>query len=215
VNRHHRTPAQTLVIAVVAMTSMLGAVSMIVDAGVYFVLQHQLQNAADAAALAAVWYSPACVAGWSSPGTSSEPPTACQTTAPPNAAAQGCPPPGYSSDLGPCAAAKNQVALNLSVAESLCAGPISPSNPAAIQMDVHPGTTLVVPNVGTYVVSLSCDAPHWFARVLPDVCKLPACAVHISVNAAAALGWAGPDGAIHDTQPQPPTPPQLVARLIL
>src|ERR1700716_1171121 len=58
--RRRRQPAQTFVLAALAMTSMLGAVSMVIDAGVYFVIQRQLQNAADAAALAAVWYDPAC-----------------------------------------------------------------------------------------------------------------------------------------------------------
>src|SRR5439155_27371846 len=63
--KRRRQPAQTFVIAALAMTSMLGALSMVIDAGVYFVIQRQLQNAADAAALAAVWYDPACPSGTS------------------------------------------------------------------------------------------------------------------------------------------------------
>src|SRR6266851_4935095 len=96
-----RQPAQTFIMAALGMVSMIGALSMVVDAGVYFVLQRQLQNAADAAALAAVWYEPACfnLADWEAAG--------CQKTAPPTA--PGCPPPGFPNDTGPCSQAWYQL----------------------------------------------------------------------------------------------------------
>ena len=56
----HRQPAQLAPLALMAMVVLVGAVALVVDAGVFFVTQRQLQNAADAAALAAVWYPPVC-----------------------------------------------------------------------------------------------------------------------------------------------------------
>jgi putative Flp pilus-assembly TadE/G-like protein len=219
VNLRHRQRGQTLVLAVVGMTTMLGALSMVVDAGVYFVLQRQLQSSADAAALAAVWYSPACNSTWSSPGAPAVPPTmpavpptACQTAGPPNTPANGCPAPP-DGNAAPCTAATNQVTLNQSVAVSLCTGPRTPGSVVTPTMDVHPGPALNVPSVTTYVVTLSCDSPHWFARVFPSVCTLPACSVHVSASAAAALGWQGPNGELLGAPPAPPG--RLVARLIL
>jgi hypothetical protein len=205
-----------MVIALVAMTSMIGALSMVIDAGVYYVLQRQLQNAADAAALAAVWYAPACNSSWSSDGQQSTPPTpptACQPA--PTPVASGCPPPGNSNDIGPCTEATNQVKANESAIASLCNGPLPAGSSVPVQVEVHPGERLVVPQVGTYVVTVSCDSPHWFARVFPSVCTLPACAAHVSASAAAALGWLGPNGELMGTQPASPAPAQLVARLVI
>src|SRR5258708_3264043 len=110
-----RQPAQTFVMAAVAITALIGTLSLVVDAGVYFVIQRPLQNAADAAALAAVWYYPACTnpPDWINAG--------CQMTAP-SPLAPGCPPTGFPLDNGPCTQAWNQLLANQSVALSLCAG---------------------------------------------------------------------------------------------
>jgi Flp pilus assembly protein TadG len=199
--RRHRQRGQTFIIAALAMTSMLGAVSMVIDAGIYFVLQRQLQTAADAAALAAIWYFPACdAADWSAAGCQPTnpdlPPTECTT--PPNSTF-GAP--------GPCTAAVNTVKANQSVALSLCAGPNLPAGTIPVQITAKPGPTLVVPQVGTYEVSLSCDAPHWFARVFPNV----SLTMHINANASAALGWLGPNGQLVGGL----TGTKLVGRLIL
>jgi hypothetical protein len=200
-----RQPAQVFVMAALATTAMIGTLSMVVDAGVYFVIQRQLQNAADAAALAAVWYVPACFnqSAWQNAG--------CQATAP-TPTAPGCPPPLFPSDTGPCTQAWNQLLANQSVALSLCAGPNLPAGTIPITMESHPGPVLVVPAVSTYVVTFYCDAPHWFARIFPSV----ALTMHISVSASAALGWLGPNGQLQGgaTQPAGPPPAPLVARLL-
>jgi hypothetical protein len=214
VRRASRQRGQTLVIAALAMTAMLGALSMVVDAGVYFVIQRQLQNAADAAALDAVWYAPACFQGlgyqaWTDAG--------CQTS---NAQPL---PPGCNPFIAPdpCKAAVYAANANLGVAASLCQGP-GTSGAIPVQIATSPGTGLNIPSVGTYVVTLSCDAPHWFARVLPGVCQaaMPGCSMRLSASAAAALGWLGQNGQLVGGQtPPPPTPPRtttpLIARLIL
>jgi uncharacterized membrane protein len=193
------------VIAALAMTAMIGALSMVVDAGVYFVIQRQLQNAADAAALDAVWFAPACNPDWAANG--------CQTSNP-LATPAGC----MLGDKTQCplTAARDEARANWGVAVSLCAGP-NLQSAGTVNVEGGPGETLTVPNVGTYVVTLSCNAPHWFARILPGVCdRLPGCAVPISSSAAAALGWLGPNGELEGdvTRAQGPNP-KLVARLLI
>jgi hypothetical protein len=196
-----------MVIAMLAMVSMLGALSMVIDAGIYFVLQHQLQNAADAAALDAVWYWGACKAN---PVDNADPwnQAGCQTS-------NGNPTPGQCTGLpadkvNPCKAAVYAAQANLGVAVSLCQGPNLPSGTILPDVTATPGPPLNLPGISTYVVTVSCNAPHWFARVLPGV-NLTA---PISASASAALGWLGPSGSLlGDPQPDPTTP--LVARLII
>jgi hypothetical protein len=211
--RGRRQRGQVMVIAVVATVSMLGALSLVIDAGLYFVIKRQLQNAADAAALAAVWYDPACPGStWSDYG--------CQTAGGPTAPECNVPPNNLSGNALPCTAAVNQVKANSSVALSLCAGPILPTGAIAVDISAHPGVgppnsdpNLVVPNVTPYVVTVSCNAPHWFARVLPGVNLT----MEINANAAAALGWRGDNGQLFGgppPSPPSPPPPPLVARLI-
>jgi Putative Flp pilus-assembly TadE/G-like len=43
-----------------AFAAMIGLLAMVIDAGLFYMVDSELQNAADAAALAAVWYLPAC-----------------------------------------------------------------------------------------------------------------------------------------------------------
>jgi hypothetical protein len=199
-----RQPAQTFVMAALAMTAMIGAISMVIDAGVYFVIQRQLQNAADASALAAVWYFPACFnqLDWQNAG--------CQMT-PPSPTAPGCPPAATPSDVGPCSQATYQFLANQNLALALCAGPNLQAGIIPVSIDAHVGPVLIVPVVSTYVVSLSCDAPHWFGRIFPSV----PLTMHIGVSASAALGWLGPNGQLLGGLTRPVGNPPLVARLII
>jgi hypothetical protein len=195
----HRQTAQTYVVAALGMVVMLGAVSMVIDAGVYFVLQRQLQNAADAAALAAVWYAPACY------GTPPWQVAGCQVTNPD-------PRPPQCSPINapaPCTAAVETAQANWGKASLLCQGPNLPTGTIPVNVATGPSQALNLPNVGTYVVTLSCDAPHWFARVLPGVNLT----MNISVSSAAALGWLGPNGQLVGDPPPPGA--KLIARLIL
>jgi hypothetical protein len=203
--RGSREPAQTFVVAALAMTCMLGALSMVVDAGVFFVIQHQLQNAADAAVLAAVWHSPACDGTNMSPG-------GCQTL-PVTPASECAQPPNSDYNSDPCSAAVEMVKANWSSVLGLCAGPNLPGDPNRVQINVYPGVPPGYPYqlpLTVYVVSVSCDAPRWFARVLPGLTPT----VHLNANAAARLGWVDANGQIQATPPNPPAPARLVARLI-
>lgn len=57
-----RARAQALPLAAMAMIAMVGGLAMVVDTGMFLVIQRQLQSAADAAALAAAWYPNVCPA---------------------------------------------------------------------------------------------------------------------------------------------------------
>jgi uncharacterized membrane protein len=58
-----RERGQTLAIAAVSMVALVGALAMVVDTGMFFVIQRHLQTAADAGALAGAWYDPICPLG--------------------------------------------------------------------------------------------------------------------------------------------------------
>ncbi|GAC1316459.1 MAG: hypothetical protein NVSMB2_09350 [Chloroflexota bacterium] len=58
-----RLRAQTLPFAAMALVAMVGALAMVVDTGMFLVIQRQLQAAADAAALAGAWYPNVCPSG--------------------------------------------------------------------------------------------------------------------------------------------------------
>jgi hypothetical protein len=209
----HRLGGQAAVLAVLAMTCMIGAVSLVIDAGIYFTLQRELQNAADAAVLDSVWYVPACfnLPAWLSAG--------CQPGAGPSGA--GCPANDY-----PCTAAVEETMANAGVALTLCAGPVvtagtvqayPPPLPNIFQgiavqayPGIPPGNSLNVPKVNPYSVTLTCQAPHWFARIFPSVNLT----MQVSASASAALGWLGQNGQLvgGSSPPQPTTP--LVARLL-
>lgn len=200
--RHRRQPAQTLVIAVVSMIALLGAVSLVIDAGMYFVLKRQMQNAADAAALAAVWYDQACNGdNWSDYG--------CQEDL--DHAAPDCP-AAPNPNTKPCTAAVDTVHANYAALLNLCNGPNLQYRSEPVTISAYPGTPPAGSSVTPYVVSLSCNAPHWFGHILPGVdLTMP-----INASASAALGWLGPNGQLlGDPTPPPGITPRLVARLIL
>jgi hypothetical protein len=46
--------------AAVAMVALVGGLAMVVDTGMFFVIQRQMQSAADAGALAGAWHKPIC-----------------------------------------------------------------------------------------------------------------------------------------------------------
>jgi hypothetical protein len=59
--RRQQQLGQVLPIAAIAMVAMIGALAMVVDTGMFYVTQRQLQASSDAAALAAAWYPPVCL----------------------------------------------------------------------------------------------------------------------------------------------------------
>jgi putative Flp pilus-assembly TadE/G-like protein len=192
VHLKHRQQAQITPLALFATLVLVGALALVVDAGVFFVTQRQLQTAVDAAALAAVWYSPVC----SYLGTSD-----CQTTRP------AVPTPQW-----PCATTADCVAnavlqQNLGYTGALCRD-LAP-NPTGRTDIVTVTVNGQQVSMNYYILTVDCDAPYWFARVFPSI---PATA-HIRAYARATIGFPTPTGVAPTYSGPPPTPP-LVSRLV-
>jgi hypothetical protein len=189
-----RTRGQAIVFAAIGMVALVGASALVIDLGIFFVIQRSMQNAADTAALAAVWYAPVCNTG--DPG--------CQP------AASWPIPPGdpclTAADPAPCSVAKEYADRNLDLVSGLCSGPYG--NAARPQVNSFPAQpTYILTGGGAvtiYVVTIDCDAPYWFGHIFPN---LPL-SHHIATNAAATIGWRGPNGDLSGT---PST--TLIARL--
>jgi len=163
--------------ALFALIVFVGTVALVIDAGIFFVTQRDLQNAADAAALAAVWYAPVCGTNLTDGVVTPHPD--CMASAP------SAPPalPGWScSGLQPADCVANATAqVNLGYAGALCQ-PIYPPP--------SPPRTAIVGGVTSYIMTVECDAPFWFARVFPEI---PA-KIHIRAFARAAIGYESPTG---------------------
>jgi hypothetical protein len=194
----------------VAVVALIGALSMIVDAGVFFVIQRQLQSAADSAALASVWYGQPCYALASGDWHV--------------AARYGCyvfnPIGNYV--INPDTVAQQYVTSNASTAIALCAGPTLPNGAVVLKepgdtTPVAPGSVavypssaqLIVPKLNTYQVTVTCDAPRWFGRIFPNL----SANVHLSASSIATIGWLDPSGQLTSEMPTTPNP-RLSSRLI-
>jgi Flp pilus assembly protein TadG len=57
-----RERGQAIVMAAAAMVALVGAMAMVIDVGMFLVVQRQFQSAADAGALAGAWHDPVCLA---------------------------------------------------------------------------------------------------------------------------------------------------------
>ncbi|HLZ27696.1 MAG TPA: pilus assembly protein TadG-related protein [Chloroflexota bacterium] len=180
----YRQRAQTFVFAAVAMVAMVGGLAIVIDGGMFFLIQRQFQTAADAGALAGAWhdpicpgnalYSPPCIASPAAPtpvGTVVGTPPNCVSPPSPvgaNPSCVDCPgTPGFPA----C-----DVALaNAKTVSQLCIGPI--------RAIVATGTTLIKPaRVNTIVVTVKCDAGYTFGRILNLSSRT------LWASAAAALG---------------------------
>jgi Flp pilus assembly protein TadG len=181
----HRSQAQTLVFAAIAMVAIIGAVGLVVDFGMFFVIQRQMQSAANAAALAAVWYPRVCndadpdqVAAGCQAGASITPTGECITGSHPT-----------DHDEVPCTVAHQFAEANLGPTAALCRGPLSSADP---NLDIH---AYVIGhsnrlNVQIYAVTIGCDAQHWFGRILPQIGFVN----RISTTGVATIGWLGANG---------------------
>jgi hypothetical protein len=174
-----RNRGQTIVFAAIGIVALVGASALVIDLGIFFVIQRQMQNAADTAALAAVWYAPVC-----DPAV-----PACQTTWPgPHPPACTTPP---RPDEVPCSVALAYADRNLDLVSGLCSGPYG--NAARPNIESYPALPHYFLTSGgavaIYVVAIDCDAPYWFGHIFPKLLSH-----HIAANAAATIGWRGPNG---------------------
>jgi Putative Flp pilus-assembly TadE/G-like len=204
---HHRARGQTMVFAAISMVAIIGAVGLVVDFGVFFVIQRQMQSAANAGALAAVWYPPVCAAA--QPG--------CQTEVVAPVAGSSCDAPrhddAHDNDETACAVAYHFALANLGPIEALCNGPLTSSpTPIDPRQMIFPYVIGLAPdpNVNVYGVTIQCDAQRWFGRILPGI----GFTNHISTTGAATVGWLGANGDLSIVPLTPPTGGQLIARLV-
>lgn len=195
----HKQPAQIAVIAPFALLALFGIVGLVIDIGVFRLIDSELENAADAAALAAVWYDPVC------PGDPNNQLTwdwRC---------GNGNPDPSQN-DNSPGMATKMAQAFgyqNLGLATTLCG-----STPVIDNPIVHP---LQAPKARAVTVIVHCHAGYLAGRILGLG------STEITRWATAEIGDAQdvPDGNgtirryINDYNYTPPNaPPPLVARLV-
>jgi Putative Flp pilus-assembly TadE/G-like len=173
VQLRHRQRAQITPLALYAMLILVGALSLVVDAGVFFVTQRQLQTAVDAAALTAVWYHPVCDYLGSSD---------CQTTQP------VLPPQQWTCSTPADCVANAVLQQNLGYTGALCRD-LAPTPTG--RTDIVTVTVNGQPvSMNYYIMTVDCDAPYWFARVFPSI---PA-TVHLTVFARATIGYPIPTG---------------------
>jgi uncharacterized membrane protein len=161
----YRQRAQITPLALYAVLILVGALSLVVDAGVFFVTQRQLQTAVDAAALAAVWYSPVCDS--LDPAHTGD----CKASAPALPAA----PAGWTCLTTADCVANAVLQQNLAYTGALCRD-LTP---------VPDGRTQAVGSLSYYIMTVDCDAPYWFARIFPSI---PA-TTHIRAFARATIGY--------------------------
>jgi uncharacterized membrane protein len=197
-----RDRGQTIVLAAVAMVSIVGALAIVVDQGIFYVVQRQFEAAADAGALAGSWHDPVCPAAFASEG--------CLVSAATPAMVTTSPCDTYDTSItAPCAPCTTgfpacDVALaNANTVAQLCASP--PHGTVAT------GTTLVRPHAAnTIVVIVQCTAGYSFGRILNLATK------QIRFGSAAAMGgWNNGDIGDFPTTCVPTTStPCLIGRLI-
>jgi hypothetical protein len=200
-----RSKGQAIVFAALGMVALVGASAMVIDLGIFFVIQRSMQNAADTAALAAVWYDPVCEPA--AQGVGGCQPTGSWVSQHPIPPGDSCASRPYTpSDREPCAVAKAYANRNLDLVAGLCSGPYGNAAPPTVSS--YPADPYHLISGGAivhiYIVTIDCYAPYWFGHIFPN---LPL-SHHIATNAAATIGWRGPNGDLAST---PST--ALIARL--
>jgi Putative Flp pilus-assembly TadE/G-like len=198
----HRQRAQITPLALYAALVLVGALSLVVDAGVFFVTQRQLQTAVDAAALAAVWYHPVCDYLGSSD---------CQVVPPAPAPSLPAPPPGWPAcdrankfaDCVAYAVLQENLGYTGALCRNLAPNPDGHTDIVSVTINGQPVS------MNYYIMTVDCDAPYWFARVFPSI---PATA-HIRAFARATIGFPTPTGVAPAYSGPPPTP-AIVSRLV-
>lgn len=193
----HRQRAQITPLLLMTMVVMVGAVALVVDAGIFFVTGRQLQSAADAAALTASWYedsvdgtTPLC--DFPNP----PPPSAqCDHMATHSYPVSTIHPCYFDSDCAANAVAERNIGFIGQLCRNITFNPAStgPGNPGRVLSIANPpGNPIVATNF--YVMTISCDAPYWFARIFPNI---PA-TMTISATATANVGYLSPVGVTTD-----------------
>ena len=151
-----RQPAQIALIAPVAIMVFIAVIGLVVDIGFFRLIDSEMENAADAAALAAAWYDPVC-------------PNNPQQTNPPQDPrcefkSDGIT-PRTDNDPSRCApqtCAEYEATLvatqNLGLASALC--------DSSVLVQVSNPTPPNAPGARAVSVVIECNAPHVVGRIL-------------------------------------------------
>lgn len=187
-SRRRRQPGQAIVLAAVAMVAVLGGLAIAIDGGIFFVVQRQLQTAADAGALAGAWHDPVCPLSALPVNPSGLP--QCQG--------------GPDSAVG---VAKAVAQANADTIKQLCGGGINTPTAATGTQVGDPAT------VNTIVVTVECNAGYSFGRILGLDRKL----ITASARAAIGDRVSPTNGDVTDFTTNPTCPDSdkcRIARLI-
>jgi hypothetical protein len=199
----HRQQGQTLVLAAVAMVAIVGAVAIVIDQGVFFVVQRQFEAAADAGALAGAWHDPVCAPALSAWG--------CQpsTLVPGLVHSDPCDPydPSIQQPCVPCPSTPGFLACDVAKANTNGVAQLCVDPP---HITVSYGTQLNRPlAANTIIVIVQCDAGYSFGRILNLTTK------QVKFGSAAAMGgWNNGDIGDFPSSCTPGPTPCLIARLI-
>jgi hypothetical protein len=200
----HRQQGQTIVLAAVAMVALVGAMAVVIDQGMFFIVQRQFEAAADAGVLAGAWHDPVCDLSFSAWG--------CQPSAltPTLISSDPCDPydPGIQNPCAPCPSTPGFLACDVAKANANGVAQLCVDPP---HVTVSWGTPLNRPRAAnTIVVIVQCQAGYSFGRILNLNTK------QVKFGSAAAVGgWNNGDiGDFPSVCTPGPTTPCLVARLI-
>lgn len=141
----HKQRSQIIVIAPIALLAFAGMLGVVVEIGLSKLIQSEMQNAADAAALASVWYGP------DAPCSSSDNRCAIDNAQVTTAAL-----PDNSPSAAANKVARDYVQANGQLATTLCGAPLDVSP--------QPGN-LKVPRVNAITVVVSCQAGFFGAQL--------------------------------------------------
>jgi hypothetical protein len=165
-----RQPAQVALIMPIAVITCIGILGLVLDLGVFRMIDSEFKNAADAAALAAAWYDPVCPVVDRRLDTPPGPPVDARCVRPDNQNANGA------------VSVANSVALsNLGLVSKLCA------DPPNVTPQFHP---IQSPNVQAVSVIITCNAPYLAGAVL----RISPGSTSITRWATAGLGSVQLDG---------------------
>jgi hypothetical protein len=158
----------------IAVIMCIGILGLVLDIGIFRVIDSEFENAADAAALAAAWYDPVCpVVNQAGPPSLPQDPR-CMTN------------PDNTQDSAAGIATRVATA-NLGLASKLCAGPPTISLP---QIDNPPSLWIQSPTARAVSVVITCNAPYLAGAVL----QVNGGNTQITRWATAALGSMQQDG---------------------
>jgi hypothetical protein len=187
----HRQPAQIALIMPIAVLACIGILGLVLDIGIFRVIDSEFENAADAAALAAAWYDPVCPS-IDRPGLPADP--RCLTN--PDGTLRTDNTRDSASTI-----ASRVASANLGLASRLCA------DTPVVNPQIH---SIQSPNAQALSVIVSCHAPYLAGAAI----QVNSGSSQITRWATAALGSVQLDGTYAYISNQDPLDFPLLTSLV-